>query len=212
MITRLTGTVLEATPLSVVLDVRGVGYEVHVPVTTAERLPPAGHPVTVFTELVVREDAHVLYGFATREDRELFRLLTQHVTGVGPKVALAILSSLSSASLRAAIVAGDLRVLSQCHGVGKKTAERIVIELREKLGGLAGSPAAGLAPAATPAGASPTLEPAPATVAADPIADAVLALLALGYKAPEADKAVRAAAVKLGPGAATEALVKAALR
>ena len=197
MIVRLTGILVSATPLSAVVDVAGVGYEVHVPLTTAEKLPAAGARVLLHTYAVYREDLHALYGFHSAEERDFFRLMVEKVTGIGPKLALSVLSRLSLPVLQGAILAGDVGLLAKCPGIGKKTAERLVIELRDKLGAEVPVPAA--------------LGSAAAGAVNDKFRDAVLALVALGYKAPDADKAVRGAAAALGPAATTEALIKQAL-
>jgi Holliday junction DNA helicase RuvA len=182
-----------------VIEVQGFGYEVNIPLTTAERLPPIGSTVKLHTLAVYREDAQSLYGFASVQERDFFRLLIENVTGVGPKVALSIMSRFSLALLEGAIRAGDLTTLSKCQGIGRKTAERLVVELRSKLGAPAGS--SGLAD--SPAGGT-RLESAHR--------DAVAALIALGYRAAEADQAVRQAAEALGSGASTEALIKFSLK
>jgi Holliday junction DNA helicase RuvA len=198
MIVSLRGKLIEAGVLRVVIESAGVGYEVNVPVTTAERLPKLGAEVFLLIHHVFREDGQALYGFAVAEEREFFKLLVEKVSGVGPKMALNILSRLSLPILRDAILRGDVALLSQCPGVGKKTAERLVMELKDKVG-LEGSvpSVATLAPAAA-------LAPTPAT-------DALAALVALGFKPADADKGVRAAVAKLGPGATADQLVKAAL-
>lgn len=199
MITSISGTLVSATPLAAVIETGGFGYEVHIPVTTAERLPDPGRPVKLHTLAVYREDSQTLYGFATAEERDFFRLLVEKVTGVGPKLALSVLSKLSLASLKGAIAAGDVGLLSKCPGIGRKTAERLVIELRDKL---------------TPAELG-TVLPGEAPASAAPgdgkLRDAVLALVALGYKPADADKAVRQASTALGPTASTEVLIKRAL-
>lgn len=201
MITSISGLLVSATPLTAVIETGGLGYEVHIPVTTAERLPQPGDRVKLHTLAVYREDAQTLYGFATEEERDFFRLMVEKVTGVGPKMALSVLSRLSLATLQGAIAAGDVGLLAKCPGIGKKTAERLVIELRDKLNpALLGT----ISPAKSAAGA-------PATAGDNKIRDAVLALVALGYKAPDADKAVRQALAGLGPAATTEALIKKAL-
>lgn len=202
MITSVSGILVSATPLSAVIEVGGLGYEVHVPVTTAERLPAPGQRAKLHTFVVYREDAQTLYGFATEEERDFFRLLVEKVTGVGPKMALSVLSKLSLSTLKGAIAAGDVGLLARCPGIGKKTAERLVMELRDKL-----SPAE-LGAVSTSLSDTGT---APAAPAENKIRDAVLALVALGYKAADADKAVRQAWVGLGPAASTEALIKKAL-
>jgi Holliday junction DNA helicase RuvA len=200
MITSVSGILVSATPLSAVIEAGGLGYEVHIPVTTAERLPSPGQQARLHTLAVYREDSATLYGFASEEERDFFRLLVEKVTGVGPKMALSVLSKLSLATLKGAIVAGDVGLLAKCPGIGKKTAERLVMELRDKLN------PADLGSVAPAPGA-----PATAPVGENKIRDAVLALTALGYKAADADKSVRQAWVALGAGASTEALIKKAL-
>lgn len=202
MIVLIQGILLEATPLSAIVDVQGIGYEVHIPVTTAERLPGVGKSVKLHTQAVYREDSQTLYGFAEKRERDFFRLLTEKVSGIGPKIALSILSKLSLSMLQSAIASGDVALLSKCPGIGKKTAERLVVELRDKVGLPATSASVGTA---TIGDASNPL-PKPAQE------EAVLAMMALGYKADIADRAVRKALQNLGPDASTEALIKAALR
>ena len=198
MITSISGILVTATPLTAIIETGGFGYEVHVPVTTAERLPSPGQPAKLHTLAVYREDSQTLYGFTTEEERDFFRLLVEKVTGVGPKMALSVLSKLSLPMLKGAIIAGDIGLLAKCPGIGRKTAERLVIELRDKL-----NPAElGHVAPARGEGAPP---------AENKIRDAVLALTALGYKAADADKAVRQAWVALGAAASTEALIKKAL-
>ena len=198
MIVSLRGKLIEAGVLRVVIESSGVGYEVNVPVTTAERLPKLGAEVFLLIHHVFREDGQALYGFAVAEEREFFKLLVEKVSGVGPKMALNILSRLSLPILRDAIIRGDVALLSQCPGVGKKTAERLVMELKDKVGFEGSAPSvATLAPAAA-------LAPTPAS-------DALAALVALGFKPADADKGVRTAVAKLGPGATADQLVKAAL-
>ena len=200
MITSITGSLVSATPLTAIIEAGGLGYEVHIPVTTAERLPPPDQRVKLHTLAVYREDSQTLYGFFTEEERDFFRLLVEKVTGVGPKMALSVLSKLSLPTLKGAIAAGDVGLLAKCPGIGKKTAERLVMELRDKL-----NPAElGLVPAKTAGGAT-------AAPAENKIRDAVLALVALGYKAADADKSVRQAWAALGGSASTEALIKKAL-
>lgn len=199
MITSIQGTLVESTPLRAIIELNGLGYEVHIPVTTAEKLPAAGTSVKLHTLVIYREDAHTLYGFASVAERDFFRLMIEHVTGIGPKMALGIMSRLSLPLLQGAIRSGDIAALAGCPGIGKKTAERLVIELRGKLGGADGpSVAVGAEPSAVPAGDRR-------------IRDAVMALAALGYKAAEADEAIRRAGLTLGPKATTEQLIKKAL-
>lgn len=202
MITYLKGTLIEATPLRAVIDVGGVGYEVHIPVTTAEQLPASGSTVTLFTRVVYREDSQMIYGFANRETRELFDLLTEKVSGIGPKIALSILSKMSVIALRQAIAIGDTQLLAKVPGIGRKTAERIVVELKDK-----DLVTAGIGSTAVP----PTGSAAPGPALSSPIGDALAALIALGYKPADADALIRKAASSLGPDATTEQLVRRAL-
>ncbi len=177
MISFLEGTLAEALPTQIVVDVQGVGYEVMIPLSSYERLPPVGNRIRVLTHLAIREDAHVLYGFVSSQERDLFRLLLHHVSGVGPKMALAILSGLPIEVFKAAVVAGDITAISRISGVGKKTAERVVLELKDKLGVAAEWEAASARNA--PGAADLRMH------------DAVLALISLGYKQADAQKAVR---------------------
>ena len=199
MITSIQGTLASATPLHAVIELNGFGYEVHIPVTTAEKLPSPGATVKLHTLVIYREDAQTLYGFATPAERDFFRLMIENVTGVGPKMALTIMSRLSLPSLESAIRMGDITTLAKTPGIGKKTAERLVVELKAKVGGLDTPVAGSDADAAnTPPGASAHR-------------DAVAALIALGYKAADADQAIRRAALALGPQSSTENLIKKAL-
>jgi Holliday junction DNA helicase RuvA len=205
VIVSLQGLLVSATPLSAVVEANGIGYEVHIPVTTAERLPPPGRSIKLHTVAVYREDSQALYGFATIEDRDFFRMLVDHVSGVGPKLALTIMSRLSLPVLRAAILDGDVGLLSKCHGIGRKTAERLVVELKDKLGAAA---AHTVPPSGTTAGIA-------AGVGNDQtpggrMRDATAALVALGYKIADAEKAVRRAAAGADE-ATTEELIKRAL-
>src|SRR5258708_8249937 len=201
MITTIQGKLADATPLRVVIEIQGLGYEVHIPVTTAEKLPATGSTVKLHTHVVYREDAQTLYGFASQEERDFFRLLIDKVSGVGPKMALSIMSKLSLNLLQSAINAGDIGTLAKCPGIGKKTAERLVVELKGKLTGYVSE---STIVSATVGGddSAPVGGKQPA---------AVMALIAPGYKAADADKAVRQASLNLGPGATIEALIKAAL-
>ena len=183
MITSIQGTLAAATPLHAVIELNGFGYEVNVPVTTAEKLPLPGAMVKLHTLVIYREDAHTLYGFTTQAERNFFRLMIEQVTGVGPKGALGIMSRLSLSSLESAIRAGDIASLAKVPGIGKKTAERLVVELRAKVG--------------TTDHGSPELggDPTPEPIGPSAHRDAVSALVALGYKGADADQAVRQAAV-----------------
>jgi Holliday junction DNA helicase RuvA len=198
MIASLRGTLVSATPLHAVIEVGGVGYEVNVPVTTAEKLPAAGQQVFVHTTVVYREDSQAIYGFASSAERDFFRLLIEKVSGVGPKVALALMSHLSLPVLQGAIASADGDLLSKCPGIGRKTAEKIILELRDKLGAIVA-----IAPARTDGVIGAT-----AGVSSPALADATAALVALGFRPPDADKAVRKALAALGPDASAEALIK----
>jgi Holliday junction DNA helicase RuvA len=198
MITFLSGKLCEAIPTQVVVEVHGIGYEVLIPLSSFDKLPSVGQEVKLLTQLVVREDAHILYGFATAAERDLFRLLINSVSGIGPKTALNILSGMNVVAFRGAVANSDFKSLSQISGVGKKTAERIVVELRYKIG---------VSGALEAASAQHTLSPGDQTTN-----DAVLALMALGFKQNEAHDAVRAAQVMLGAQASVEQLVRACLK
>jgi Holliday junction DNA helicase RuvA len=198
MITFLHGKLTEALPTHVIVDVNGVGYEALIPLSSYDRLPAPGQPVRLLTQLVVREDAHTLYGFMTPEERDLFRLLIHTVSGIGPKIALNILSGISVTAFRGAVANGDVKALSQISGVGKKTAERMIVELRDKIG-MAGAWEASSAKRAL-------------SVEEQRINDAVLALIALGFKQAEAHDAVRQAQAVLGAQTSVEELVRACLK
>ena len=201
MIARIQGTVIEASPLRCVLDLNGLGYEIHIPVTTAEKIPPLGQSTTLFIHAVYREDSATLYGFATTEDRDFFRLLVERVSGIGPKIGISILSRMSVELLRSAIASSDVALLAQCPGIGRKTAERLVIELKDKVfPDGAGSAAGGNHPSTESNGAP-----------SSHYQDAVASLITLGYKPAEADKLIRKATSQLPAEANVEALIRTAL-
>ena len=198
MINFLQGKLVEMLPTQVTVEVHGIGYEALIPLSSYDKLPPPGGGVKLLTHLAIREDAHVLCGFMTPAEREMFRLLINTVSGIGPKMALNVLSGMSVTTLRGAVSSGDVKALSQISGVGRKTAERIVVELKDKIGA---------------AGAWEALSAQRGLSAADQkINDAVLALMALGFKQAEAHDAVRAAQAVLGPETTVEDLVRASLR
>ena len=197
MITFLNGRLTSALPTQAVVDVNGIGYEVFIPLSSYDKLPGVGEPIHLLTHLAVREDAHVLYGFMTAAERDLFRLLVNNVSGIGPKLALAVLSGMSVNNFKAAVVNSDVAALAKISGLGKKTAERIVLELKDKLGVAAAWEAASAAHAPTPE--------------QEQANEAVLALIALGYKQVDAHKAVRDLQQK-EPGKSAEELVKLALK
>ncbi len=198
MIGRLSGTLVRKEPPVLVVDVGGVGYECEAPMTTFYDLPPLGERVVLYTHLVVREDALALYGFARESQRRLFRDLLR-VSGVGPRVALAVLSGLSDEEFARCVREQDVGRLSKVPGIGRKTAERLIVEMRDKL------PAA---PAAAAAGAH-TAEAAEAATVPDPVSEAVSALVALGYKPNEASQMVRRVRTE---GLATEEIIRQALK
>ncbi|PTY03621.1 Holliday junction branch migration protein RuvA [Verrucomicrobia bacterium LW23] len=202
MITFLRGPLAELLPTHAVIDVQGVGYEASIPLSTYDRLTASAMSETevrLLTQLVIREDAHTLYGFATEEERSLFRLLVNNVTGIGPRLALGILSGASASDFRDAVVAGDAARLSRIKGVGKKTAERIIIELRDKVG-------------ATVIQAWQNAAQNKAVPKAEQIAnDALLALVALGFRQADAAKAIADLQTK-NPNATAEEMLRDALR
>ena len=198
MITFVHGKLVSALPTQAVVDVGGVGYEVFIPLSSYDKLPTPGQSVQILTHLHVREDAQILYGFMTAPERDLFRLLVNHVSGIGPKLALAVLSGMSVSTFKSAVVNSDIVSLSRISGLGKKTAERIVLELKDKLGVVAAWEAAS-------AEHAPTAEQSQAN-------EAVLALIALGYKQVDAHKTVRDVQEKERSITTAEELVKFALK
>jgi len=193
MIAFIEGRLVNALPPRVVVNVHGVGYELWVPLSTFERLPVPGNEIRLLTHFHVREDEQVLYGFFTEDERDIFRLLIQHVSGIGPKLALALLGGTTPAQFRQAVVSGDITFLAGIKGIGKKTAERVVMELRDKLG----------VKEAWQAAARPATSPEQKIQQ-----DALLALLSLGYKQADATRALG----EVGPQATLEAYVTGALR
>ncbi|CAM3737639.1 Holliday junction branch migration protein RuvA [Ectopseudomonas alcaliphila] len=198
MIGRLRGTLAEKQPPHLLLDVNGVGYELEVPMTTLYRLPAVGEPLTLHTHLVVREDAHLLYGFFEKRERELFRELIR-LNGVGPKLALALMSGLEVDELVRCVQTQDTAALVKVPGVGKKTAERLLVELKDRFKAWESIPS--IAPL--------VVEPQLAQAVSSAENDAVSALISLGYKPQEASRAV--AAVK-EDGMSSEDLIRRALR
>lgn len=193
MIARLEGIVRARDLQTVLLDVGGVGYEVEVPLSTLANLPENGARAVLFTHLVVREDAHILYGFLRARERDLFRRLIR-VNGIGARIALAMLSTMGADELAGHITAGDVASLTRVPGIGKRTAERVVLELGERLTDLGFAPESGVDTGAAVRGVE---------------REAIAALQALGYRAADAERMV--AAVR-GQADSTEALVRLALR
>lgn len=189
---------MEAYPTHAVVNVGGVGYKVHIPLSSYEKLPSPGSRLKILTHLVVREDAHTLYGFASAAERDLFLLLLLHVSGVGPKIALAVVGGMPVEVFKAAVVAGDVAAISKISGVGRKTAERIVVELKDRVGVAAEWEAASAARA-----------PGPEACA---LHDAVLALISLGFRQVEAHKAIKKAFPAGTAKASAEDVVREALK
>lgn len=204
MIVSIEGILERATPITAIINAGGLGYLVNIPVSTASKLPANGEKVKLHTLAVYREDSQSLYGFSNEEERNFFQLLIEKVSGVGPKVGIGMMSKLELPSLISAIANEDAVLLAKTPGIGKKTAERVIIELKDKLGSFA-TQASSAPLQGTAAGAA---DPASTASHKD---DAILALLALGYKQTDASKAVGKAIDALGPNASTEALIKAAL-
>lgn len=189
---------MAATPISATIDVGGVFYEANIPVTTAEKLPRDGGEVLLHTLVVYREDSQTLYGFASVSDRDFFRTLVEKVSGIGPKIALNMMSRMSVDTLKAGIAAGDVAMLSKCPGIGNKTAQRLVVELKDLM-------FAGVSKSSAQVSLMPT---------SSDLQDAIAALIALGMKPADADKAANASQAKLsaeGVELSTEAIVKRAL-
>ena len=188
MIGRITGTLLGIEHQTALVDVGGVGYEIECPISTLCELPAVGQQVTLVTHFVVREDAQLLYGFLNHEDRESFRILIK-ISGVGPKLAIGVLSGLSGDELAAAVERDDVATLTRLPGVGKKTAERLLIELRGRI---------------TATGSTSTSN------AISSVEEAVLGLIALGYKETEARKAINT--LPKDPDATPESLIRSSLK
>jgi Holliday junction DNA helicase RuvA len=197
MITFLRGELLEARPTRIVVGVNGIGYELDVSLNTFDHLPKKGGKVTILTHLYVTEDRMVLYGFVTEEERKLFKILIG-ISGIGPKLAMSILSGISPRNFRAAISRSSVSMLAAVHGIGKKKAERLIVELKDKIGALG------------------ALEPRAGEreVSAEDraINDAALALISLGYTQSDAQKAVRAVLQRVGKVEDAERLIREALK
>jgi Holliday junction DNA helicase RuvA len=193
MIASLRGTLAAKSPTEAVVDVHGVGYALSIPLSTYERLGPLSSEVFLYTHQHVREDTLQLFGFATEEERAMFRLLLS-VTGIGPKMAQGILSGIPVPELRTHLAGGNLPALTAIPGIGRKLAERLVLELREKIGKTPAAPG------------SPTDEHAHIHT------EALMALVSLGYARPAAERALRTAQQELGNTPTLETLLKHALR
>ena len=197
MIGRLRGLLAWKQPPYLMIDAHGVGYELEASLTTFQTLPEIGAEVTLLTHLAVREDAHTLYGFASPAERSLFRNLIR-VTGIGPRLALLILSGMSVELFGRCVRENDTTSLTRLPGIGKKTAERLIIELRDRIGELGLDPTAVVLPGGRAV-----------TPAINPVDDAISALVALGYKLPEASRMVQSLDTD---GLASEAIIRLALQ
>lgn len=196
MIGRLTGQLIQKQPPELLIDVNGVGYEVSAPMSTFYTLPEIGEKIVLHTHMVVREDAQLLYGFANESDRTLFRVLIK-INGVGPKLALTILSGISTEDFVRCIHDNDAAALVRLPGIGKKTAERLIVELRDKLGSEEQNDSS--------SGAATLMSSA----VNSPISDAVSALIALGYKPNDASRIIRSIETE---GLNTEDIIRLALQ
>ena len=197
MIGRLKGTLVHKQPPWIVVDVHGVGYELEAPMSTFYDLPDVGREVSLFTHYAQKEDSVSLYGFLSEAERRLFRDV-QRVSGIGAKIALAVLSGAGVDEFARLVQAGDVAALTRIPGIGKKTAERMIVELRERMADMV---ATGVAAGGTAAGA--------ANVAADPLSEATIALQQLGYKPAEAQRMARQAFVE---GDVAESIIRKALQ
>ncbi|MFH0984629.1 MAG: Holliday junction branch migration protein RuvA [Candidatus Omnitrophota bacterium] len=194
----LNGKISEKTPVAVILDVNGIGYEVRVSLSTFSSLPNLGESVKLFTHFVVREDAQLLYGFATEEEREAFRLLIS-ISGIGPKLAITLLSGVTLPELKRAIQEKNIPVLTAISGIGQKTAERVIIELKDKIG-----------KAEISAGQELIHD---ASVSDQMVEDSMLALVSLGYTKPKAKDAIQKTLKALqGKKPSVEEIIRAALK
>ena len=199
MLGSVRGGIASKTPPQLMVDVGGLGYELEAPMSTFFHLPAVGQEVSLLTHLVVREDAHVLYAFATEGERRLFRSLIK-VSGVGPKIALALLSGISVEAFSRCVVNEDITALTKVPGIGRKTAERLVVEMRDRLG----DPAASSDGAGGAVGGGVSIP-----VSANPESEAYAALVSLGYRPAEATRLLKA----IGPGThSTEELIRRALQ
>ncbi|MBU0679495.1 MAG: Holliday junction branch migration protein RuvA [Verrucomicrobia bacterium] len=196
MITFLDGVLEEKRPTRIVLAVRGVGYEVLIPLSSYDRLPGTGQQVRILTRFIVREDSQQLFGFMTDAERDTFDMLIT-ISGIGPRIAMSALSGLSARELKAAVVAGDVKRLSSVSGIGKKMAERIVVELRHKLSDTDALEAV----AGVDGSASDDVR----------IRDSIMALISLGYKQADAQKMIMGVVTSVKEDASVEEIVRKAL-
>ena len=208
MIAFIKGQLIECQLTVAILEVNGIGYQVNIPLTTVERLPLLGEQVKLYTHASYREDSQTLYGFIDRESRDFFRMIVDKVSGIGPKIALNLLGSLSLPTLKVSIANADVAMLAKAQGLGKKTAERIVVELKDKV--LPKPTSEHIPTKSLSTGETTELS----TQSSGKLAnyhDAVSALLTLGYKATDADQAIRKASEELNENPSTEELIREAL-
>jgi len=203
MLGRIRGTLAEKTPPFILVDVMGIGYEIQLPMTSLYQLPEVGQEVIVYTHFIVREDAQLLFGFATKNERALFREVIK-ANGVGPKLALTILSGMSAEQFIQAVHDGDITALVKLPGVGKKTAERLVVEMKDRLGNIEFSGSIELNHAVESSTASIPLDDAQHAKS-----EATSALVALGYAQAQATKMIKEV---FEDGMTSEALIRASLR
>lgn len=197
MLVYIEGDLVEIGLLHVVIHVGGFGYRVNAPLTTIEKMPKIGSSIKLHLSERIREDQHEIYGFISKNECEFFETLINRVSGVGPKMALNIMSRLSINTLKTAITMRDISLLSKCHGIGKKTAERIIVELSDKINNSVSE--------SSPAQTIDYIHPSVSQ-------DAILALISLGYKPADADKCIRQALAILGESSSAEELIKYALQ
>lgn len=196
MIGRLRGTLVQKQPPLLMVEAAGVGYELEASLATFALLPAPGTEVTLYTHLTVREDAHLLYGFATQDERALFRSLIR-VSGIGAKLALLILSGMTADTFARCVRDGDSAALTRLPGIGKKTAERLIVELRDRIKDLDSGRY------------TPAVDGSFSSAPSDPVDDAISALIALGYKPPDANRMVKAVD---DTGLSSEELIRRALQ
>lgn len=196
MIVSIEGKLVSSTLVSAVIDVNGIGYEVHVPLTVSTKFPSIGSSLKLHTYAIYREDKHELYGFSTIDERDFFKLIVEKVSGVGPKTALNLMSKLSLNLLKDAITMRNVDIISKCHGIGKKSAERIIMELSDK--------------DFSTTNHSPSINNNISSSSTS-MTDAISALISLGYKSTDAEKAIQRSISKLGNDASTENLIRTAL-
>jgi Holliday junction DNA helicase RuvA len=202
MIASIRGKLLDCTPVTALIEAGGLGYEVFIPVTTAEKMPSTGDEVMLYIQDIYREDAALLYGFIDRESRDFFKLIVEKVSGIGPRIAVSLMSRFPLDYLLNAIGEGDSVALSKCPGIGKKTAERIIVELKDKIPAWKAS--TGMQNSVDSQSSTSTM-PTGQSIAEK---DAYDALITLGYKSAEAERSLKKALAKLGAEATTQDLIR----